>query len=367
MKILHVVPGFGFGGMEKVICSILNGLPAQLQHTILPLTPHIDARRWLRDREVRMIPFQRPEGMLSYCLALFRILQTERPDVLMTYNWGATDALWLGWLAGISTIFHHEHGFNIDETHRTKVRRDLVRCLVYRLPQKVVVVSRLLERSLKRSYRLRDSQIFFIPNGIDSNCYAPDALGRDRIRKALGLRADHLVMGFSGRLDPVKNFDLMLEIFEACVKQDDRIRLLLIGEGQEKERIISGSQGKGLADKVLLVGPTDTVLPYLQALDVFLLTSYREQMPMSLLEAMSVGIPVVASRVGEIPFMLEDGKGGYLFSLDDDPGLWAEKILRLRDPWIRHDMGVAAREVVKQNFQEQSMVRRYQDLLGLTE
>ena len=364
MRILHVVPSFGLGGMEKVICALINGLPQTLHHEILALDSHQEASRWLHNRNIHFIDFHRPEGTIPYLVALFKILRRERPDVLMTYNWGATDAIWLGRLAGITTIFHNEHGFNIDEAHHTKWKRNIIRFIVYRLAKRVIVVSRALHVSLKSYYRLGEGQVVHIPNGIEPEFYSPDPVERSRIRQELGLKDDNFVIGFSGRLDPVKNFELLLEIFECCVKEDARIRLMLIGDGQEKEKIKMISYQRGFEGKILFIGQTDIVLSYLRALDVFLLTSFKEQMPMSILEAMSVGVPIIASRVGEIPHMVKNGKEGFLCQLEDPSQDWAMRILRLRDFQKRQAMGRAARDSVIERFQEEAMVAKYHKLMN---
>lgn len=364
MKILHVVPTFGLGGMEKVICALINGLPQELHHEILVLDSSHEAKQWLQNQNVHFVDFVRPAGTISYLVDLFQVLKRELPDVLMTYNWGATDAIWLARLVGIATIFHNEHGFNLDEAQHTMWKRNIIRFIVYRLVKKVIVVSQALHVSLKNSYRLGEQQVAFIPNGIDSTFYSPDPVERSRIRQELGLKEDDFVIGFSGRLDPVKNFELMLQIFELCAKKDGRIRLMLIGDGPEKERIKIISQQKGFEEKILCIGQTDAVLPYLRALDVFLLTSFREQMPMSILEAMSVGVPVVATRVGEISYMVEDGKEGFLCDLEDSFQKWARQILCLRDLQLRQVMGIAARNSVIEGYQGQVMVAKYNCLLS---
>ena len=364
-KVLHVVPSFGLGGMEKVICALINGLPQIDHHEILTLEPNQEAKRWLQNQNVHFVDFRRPAGTIPYLVALFKVLRQKMPDVLMTYNWGATDAIWLGRLARIPIIFHNEHGFNIEEAQHILWKRNIFRFIVYRLAKKVIVVSQALYLSLKNSYRLGERQLAFISNGINSEFYCPDPLDRSRIRQDLGLKEDNFVVGFSGRLDPVKNFVLLLQVFELCVKEDKRIRLMLIGDGPEKERIKLIAQERGFEAKILFIGQIDNVLPYLRALDVFLLTSFKEQMPMSILEGMSVGVPVVASRVGEIPSMVEDGKEGFLCHLDDGPGRWASRLLRLINPEKRQTMGVAGRQAVVSRFQEKSMVDRYRKVLSL--
>ena len=350
--------------MEKVICALINGLPQIHHHEILTLDSNQEAKRWLQNQNVHFVDFRRPAGTIPYLVALFKVLRQEMPDVLMTYNWGATDAIWLGRLARIPIIFHNEHGFNVEEARHILWKRNIIRFIVYRLAKKVIVVSQALYLSLKHSYGLADQRVAFILNGIDTTLYSSDPQESMRVRKKFGLGEEHFVIGFSGRLDSVKNFELLLQVFEICVKEDRGIRLVLVGDGSEKKRIETICRQKGLQDHALFIGQTDNVLPYLRIFDVILLTSFSEQMPMSILEAMAVGMPVVASRVGEIPHMVEDGKEGFLCELDDLPQHWAMRLLSLKNIERRRAMGTTARNTVMDRFQEKAMIASYHHLMS---
>src|SRR5688572_3959426 len=106
MKLLHVVPSFGLGGMEKVICAFIKHTVHFYQHNILALDNNIQAGRWLQDEKVEFLDFAKPVQRRKFFLALAGVLRQVQPDILMTYNWGATDAIWLGRLAGIRHIVH---------------------------------------------------------------------------------------------------------------------------------------------------------------------------------------------------------------------------------------------------------------------
>ena len=144
-----------------------------------------------------------------------------------------------------------------------------------------------------------------------------------------------MVVGFSGRLDPIKNFDLLLHIFSSCVRKNPHVRLLIVGDGPEKQRLETLCHDKGIQDSVVFTGQQENVLPYLRAMDVFLLTSLREQMPMTILEAMAVGVPVIATRVGEIPHMIDDGVNGFVHCLDDPVEVFVQSLLSLLSPPYR--------------------------------
>jgi len=359
MKILHVVPSFGLGGMEKIICTLINNTSGCYTHEILALDKRTHASNWVRDKRVHFVDFEKPDERSQFFWTLHRALQTAKPDLLMTYNWGATDAIWLGRIAGIRQVVHSEHGFNVDEGRATHWKRDAVRFLLYRLASKVIVVSRELQALLRRRYFLGGHHIIRIPNGIDAARYSPDFTERERMRKALGFGDNNVVVGFSGRLDPIKNLGLLIDIFADCVQENSHLRLLVVGDGPERQRLEALCQEKNIQGYIVFTGQQENVLSYLRAMDVFLLTSLREQMPMTVLEAMAMAIPVVATNVGEIPHIIDDGINGFVLDVDASIETFVQSLLTLLSPARRRSIGDAARQKIASHFREQTMVQRY--------
>ena len=277
--------------MEKIICAVINRAAASDEHSILALDGCTSALSWVSNPRVKSIPFEKNSSRYSFFLSLFRILHQIRPELLMTYNWGATDAIWSGRLAGISKIVHHEHGFNAEEGLSTTAVRDVIRFIVYRLTSKIIVVSHELEVMLEKHFRISKSRVIRIPNGIDVSYYSPNPVERLQVRRSLGFQESDFVLGFSGRLDPVKNLDLLLDIFDGCKPGLTSFRLLIVGDGPERWRLEARCRASGLDSYVKFLGQQSEVLPYLRAMDTFLLTSIREQMPLTVLEAMAVGVP----------------------------------------------------------------------------
>jgi glycosyltransferase involved in cell wall biosynthesis len=363
MNIAHVVPSFGIGGMEKVICSFINQTFSQYDHRILILDGRGDAKQWIDSNSVQEIHFFKGNSSIGYLRCLFQALKDLHPDVLMTYNWGGTDAIWLGKLAGIDKIIHSEHGLNFDETSKTLWKRDSFRFLVYRLASMLITVSHEFKNIIHRRYRIDERWIKIVANGVNADYYSPDFAERMRRRNELGFSDNDFVVIFSGRLDPVKNFDLLLSIFEYCHSVDQNMKLLIIGDGPERGRIEQLCSMKGIGRDVVLLGEKREVLPFLRVADVFLLTSFREQMPLTILEAMAVGLPVVASRVGEIPNMIVNGREGFLADIDEGPEKFALAVLRLRDSATLKAMGSAARARILAEFQESVMTAKYQAII----
>ena len=360
MKVLHVVPSFGLGGMEKIICAIINHTYLAYRHQILSLDSNYDAFQWVKSDHVEKIKFSKMGGFVDFISNLHKIIRHLSPDLLMTYNWGAIDAIWIARFAGIKHIVHNEHGFSIEEAKTTLWKRDLCRLLVYRMASVLITVSSPLKASLRKRYWLRDKHIQVIPNGINPNYYSGDQVVRQHIRQELKLAEDDFVVVFSGRLDPVKNFDLLLDVFEHCHAMDSKVKLLIIGDGPERQRIEGLCLQKNMRHSVVMVGQKLEVLPYLRAGDVFLLTSLTEQMPLTILEAMSVGLPVIASDVGEIRHIIKDGTDGFLRDIRDGWEAFTSAVLRLKGSPEQQAMSEAARAKVVGGFHETLMGQRYE-------
>ena len=256
--------------MEKIVCSFVNHTIDLYDHKILALDCCLDARKWINDGRVQFVDFARPDGRLGFFRALHRTLKKVQPDLLITYNWGATDAIWLGRIAGIRRFIHTEHGFNVDEGIATHWKRDVVRFLLYRLVSKIVVVSRELQLLMRCRYLLRSPRVTRIPNGIDSTRYSPDSCVRERMRQKLGFDGNNVVVGFSGRLDPIKNLDLLFRIFARGVREYPNLRLVIVGDGPEKIRLETSCKQESLGGHIVFTGSQQDVVPYLRAMDIFL-------------------------------------------------------------------------------------------------
>ena len=363
MNILHITPLFGLGGMERIICSLINKTSDYYQHHVLVLYDNTAARKWIKRSNVTITCMDRSLNQLSYIFNLRRILREKQPNLIMSYNWGSTDAVWIARLLGFNKIIHSEHGFNIDEAAATLFKRNVMRFLIYRLCSRVVVVSQELHLLMKTQYRLHENYVTWIANGINTEYYTPDPSEYIRIRTDLDIQPDDLVIGFVGRLDPIKNFELMLEILNQYKAYDQKFKLVIVGSGSEKDFIQRTCLEKRLEDHVLLLGEKEDILPFLRAMDVFLLTSFREQMPMTILEAMSVGLPVVSTYTGEIPRIISNGQEGFVLDGKTTPEIFASTLLKFRDRKKRQKMGDASRRKVVTTFQEDQMVQQYKTLI----
>jgi glycosyltransferase involved in cell wall biosynthesis len=190
-------------------------------------------------------------------------------------------------------------------------------------------------------------RIFVIPNGVDHAVYrAAKPSERTRLRAELGIPAGAFIGIFVGRLHPVKRVDTLLT---AAIDVPE-IQLLILGDGRERVRLEALSQQLGVGDRVRFVGFTDRVADFLRASDCFLLPSRGEGMSNALIEAMSCGLPCVAtSTISGMREVLGEGRG--ILMPPEDISAWANTMSRLaREPELRRRLGQAASEFVRGRF-----------------
>lgn len=211
---------------------------------------------------------------------------------------------------------------------------------------RVVGVSREMCESLER--RLGNDKVTMIHNGIVSERVRSDfspAMAKHRLQ----LSPDCYVIGTAGRLDPIKRLDIFIAAAHLILEVLPAAKFLIVGEGSEKQQLSKLVTDSGLQESVLFLGHRDDIYDVLRAMDILVLSSDHEGLPMVLLEALNLGVPVVARNVGGIPEVLEDD-GGILVN-SDRPNDLANACLRvLNDHDLRAQLALGGTQRVAQNF-----------------
>ena len=299
-------------------------------------------------------------GTLKTTRRLRKLLNAEAPDLVCTYNFGALD----GALAAVGCkvpVLHHEDGFNADEAQRFKRRRVWMRRALLPLTHKVIVPSKRLEDLARDLWRLSPQKVERIPNGIDASSFER-ADGNPSLRDELGIPASACVVGFMGHLRPVKNALRLLEAAAPIAAEHD-LHLLIIGDGEERALLEARAGEADLVDRVHLVGHLRDPRPHLRAADLFALSSDSEQHPVSLLEAMACGLPVAATRVGDVEHILGDEQRPHLTALEDGAdGLRAALSALASDPDLRSRLGKENAARVDAEFSLAQMIERHEAL-----
>ena len=204
-------------------------------------------------------------------------------------------------------------------------------------------------------------KVHTIYNGVDTQRFIPsDATA---IRQLLGIPQDAPLVGIVAALRPEKNHELFLTAAQQIVRRVPATHFLIIGDGPCREPLEQLSRKLGLADVVSFLGSRSDIPDLLSAFDVFALTSHNEANPVSILEALSTGCPVVAPNVGSVGETVRPDETGYLFPAGDLEALTTAVVELLEDPAKRRQLGSQGRRFVEQHWSLDGMVHGYQALI----
>lgn len=358
--LLHVFPSFGFGGQETRTAALMEALGPRFQHVVASISGVTDmASRVSTAVHLKLAGCPRSANPLRMAMVFAKLIREQKPDVVLTYNWGSVDAVLGAWLAGHSYVLHAEDGFGPEEAEHRFARRVWYRRIVLRHAAGVVVPSRNLRGIALNEFRLPARKVLYVPNGVDTARFKP-AGDAAAVRRRLGLDPHRFTVGSVGSLRPEKDYGVFLEALARIPA--DSVRAVLAGDGPCRADLEALSRSLNLGNVVRFLGPTSKPEEVYPALDVFVLSSKTEQMPISLLEAMSSGVAAVCSDVGDCAAMLE-GAGPPTLVPRGDAGALAAALEALRaDPDRRSRIGATLRQKSVAEYSFETMVERYREL-----
>jgi glycosyltransferase involved in cell wall biosynthesis len=253
----------------------------------------------------------------------------------------------------VHSLAQHEVGVRIGAWVRILAFR-------YRIGHVVpVAVAEDVRTTIRQLYGYLDAPL--IPNGIPTDEYAPDPNRRRRWRQRHGLEPEAIVLTHVGRFAPPKNHALLIEAF-AQVRTHTPLYLLLVGGGELEDAVRQQVAGLGLQERVRFLGVRADVPAILNASDLFVLSSRWEGNPLSVMEAMAAGLPVVSTAVGGVPELVREGETGLLVPSGDAAALARALQALVDDPARREAMGKAARQHAVAHFDIRHTVRQYEAL-----
>ncbi len=211
--------------------------------------------------------------------------------------------------------------------------------------------------------RLPTDKVRVIPNGVDLARFSFDAKAPAAIRHELGLSGDTPLCGIVAALRPEKNHELFLQVAERVLQQVPQTHFLIVGDGPRRALLQNLATKQGLEERVHFLGNRSDIPRILSALNVFLLTSENEANPVSILEALAVQVPVVATAVGSVSATVKQGETGFLAPPRDTVQLATHVIALLQNPHQARSFGAAGRREVAAHWSLERMVRGYEQLI----
>ncbi len=392
-KILFLITKSNFGGAQRYVYDLAVGLPksefdvtvaaggANVRSGTLATVPSevgeggtgtlIDKLRHSNIRVVTIPSLERDISLFKELRAFFeiwQIIREEKPDVLHinSSKAGVLGSL-AGRLLGVPNIIFTAHGwaFNEDRPKWQKLILKKMHWLTVLFAHHTIAVSQELNKQM--NWPFANSKITVIHNGREiKNLLSREDSRTTLIEKETRLAPykDDFWSLTIGELHPIKRHDAVIEVMEELIKTQPHTRHLIIGSGEEEQELEIMIAKRNLGEHVFLLGSIDEASQYLKAADVFILTSRSEGMPYVIIEALIAGVPTVATAVGGIPEIIENGQSGLLTPPLDNKALF-KAIFELRtNPELRAKLANKASTRAKEfSFEKtlQETVRVYGD------
>ncbi|MDQ6694342.1 MAG: glycosyltransferase [Chloroflexota bacterium] len=360
----------GRGGAEKALVDLVLRLDRQRYNVSVCATRSAGNYQPLLDAAgvPTFIEERRTRWDLRGWASLAALLRRQKVHVLHTHLFGSnTLGRVLGRLAGVPVLIAHEHGSTI-APHEARIDG-----LLYRLSDRILVPSEASKKLVMQTEGIPGRRLTVLYNGVDSAGYAPAgslyAKERATVRNEFGIDDATVLVGTVGRLSPEKGgVDFLIRAIahlrHASVSNaapaGAHVQLMVVGDGPLRPSLAQLSQEADAG--VIFTGTRNDVARLLSAMDIFVLPSLKEAMPVALLEAMSAGLPAVATEVGGVPEIIRSSDIGLLVRPGDEASLRAVLADLVADGARRRALGEAGRTYVVANFSLDSMVHSVEQL-----
>lgn len=358
-KILHMIETSGPGGAENMFLSMLDTLdPVRYENHVLLLKEGWLSRK-VEDLGIR--PFiVAQNGTLDtgwIKKVKKRILETGMEHLhcheFAMNSYGAILSRMTG-IPGVATV----HGKNY---YGDKLQRRLLYRFASRQLEMVAVSADIADYLVLRVGVKRD-RIHIIANGIETERHAFSSEVRKKARQELGIGDDECLIGAVGNLYEVKGHRYLVEAFSGIQDRVANARLVIAGRGREEAALLDLIRRSGLQDRVSLLGFREDVPALLQAMDIFVMPSISEGLPLSVLEAMASRTPVIATSVGGLPQLIDHGKTGLLVPSRDAVALRQALLSFLEKQSLMENIARRAESMVRGKYSIASMIFAYEEL-----
>lgn len=354
--LLHAFSTFTLGGQQARFVQLANAFGSRYLHLIAAMDNCFDAGQRLGPQvNWQPLPLQvKKGGALANRSAFRQVIQAQQPDLLLSYNWGAIEWAAANWPQVVPHI-HVEDGFSAAEaTHQLPRRAWTRRVLLGWAGKPVVVISHNLQRIATEVWKLPAKQVKFIPNGVAIPEFYMKKRALAPVDKA------QIAIGTVAGLRPEKNIARLMTAF-AAVHARQRARLIVVGGGPELPALQAQAASLGVADAVEFAGYLADPISRLIEFDLFALSSDTEQLPIAMLEAMACGIPVVATRVGDVAHIMPTVAQSALAE-PTDAAFTATLLAAIDQRHAWDQWALAGQEVVAKSYALEAMLAQWQQL-----
>jgi glycosyltransferase involved in cell wall biosynthesis len=360
IRILEVIPSLGCGGAERMVVNLITHLDRRRFQVAAINLGHSEGwvlEERLAREQVQVWHLDKEPGFDPRIFHRVRaVVRQFRPHLVHSHL--CLHYVYLS-LIGCRPLRRVVTVHLPAETIHKQATRWLAR-MAYRRGVVPVAVSQGVANWLECTHGVEDCMV--IPNGIPIDDYQCPSKPRQVWRREQGFQEEDVLFVCAARLEKQKNHAMLLEAFARGPATSRRARLLLAGDGERRPALEEQARELGIQEKVRFLGLRADICEVLAAADVFVLASHSEGNPLSLMEAMAAGLPVVATAVGGVPELISDRISGLLVAPGDGDGLVAAMLRLLQDGETRRTMAAAAAQYAKKAFSASRMAQGYMEL-----
>lgn len=364
MKILHLISSSGLFGAERVVIELSKSL--KNTHDCHPIVgviknaynPHIEVAEEAKANHIDSVIFTcKGQFDLKLVSLIRRYIKNNKVDIIHCHGYKSN---FYGLLSAKNKLplVTTNHNWL---THHWKLK---VYCFLdglwMRYFDRIVAVSDGIKRDMLR-YKIPEKKIMVIDNGIDVGRFNRKIATED-IKKEFGINGNIKVIGTIGSLKFEKGHVYLLRVAREVIKSFKDVKFFIVGDGPLRKQLEDEAKNLGIEKNIIFTGLRNDVPELLSIMDIFVLPSIKEGLPMVLLEAMASKKPVVATKVGAIPKIINDNKSGILVEPQDIIGLKDVIINLIKDSGKAERLALEGYEKVKKDFSSERMCRKYLNL-----
>ncbi|WP_075292059.1 glycosyltransferase family 4 protein [Pararhizobium arenae] len=365
LRIAQIVTRMDIGGVPDHVMTLVRGLSKIADVVVIASSIDVEHEKALAAFGVEFVsvPMERSLSPLSDFRSFARLRETLRDGDFDVVHTHMSKAALIGGLAaalsGIPVTVNTAHniGFLALSNPLAKGLFWLYDRLLFAMTaDAVITVSQRVRDGIVGSRIAPTYKVFAIHNGIDAGRFSVESGSRDLVRQAFGIAATQPVVATVARLVWFKGLHDLLDAAGIVSRQVPEVRFLIVGSGPQHDELRAKCLTDGISKNVIFAGERRDIPDILSSADVFALTSVSEGLPISILEAMAAGLPVVATDVGGVSEIVDDGKTGFLVP-SRSPSDVADRILRLlASPDDRQTFGAAGKRRVVRAFSPEHMI-----------
>jgi glycosyltransferase involved in cell wall biosynthesis len=362
VKVLYVFAALPVGGAEEVLVTEVEGLDRTLfEPLVCVLSEKGPVGEMIESRGIPVVALHRMKSHRfdhRIIRDLYRLIKDEKAEVVHTHLYdGNKYGRLAGGLARVPCLISHYH--NVYPRRRTKYH--LINWILSYLNDRIIAVSQAVKESVVAYDRISPRKIQVIYNGIDLSRFKGDFKGAE-VRQMFGVKPGDFLIGIVARLEEQKGHIYLFRALRHLIPEFPRIKVLVVGEGTLRSALESQVRQMGLSEQVLFLGTRKDIPEILASLDLFVLPSLWEGFGLAIVEAMAMGIPVVATAIGGVDEVIRTGQDGLLIPPGEVPSLVAALRGGILDPQKYRGMGQQGKKTAGQKFTQAHHLLQLQDL-----